>query len=137
MPPVCANQNAERPVRTRPLSGISVGRTTSNVEIRSLATSSSRSSSIVNSSRTFPLATWTSVSDMSLLSRQVVEPLEGGVEVARVRAVVECLADVDASGDPRVRLDERAEVEPFVPCAERVLLDEAVRLVARQAALDE
>jgi hypothetical protein len=42
---VLANQNPERPVSTRPLSGISVGRTTSNVEIRSLATSSRRSPS--------------------------------------------------------------------------------------------
>ncbi len=42
---VRANQNAERPVSTRPLSGISVGRTTSKTEMRSLATSSSRSSS--------------------------------------------------------------------------------------------
>ena len=44
-PRVCANQNAESPVSTRPLSGISVGSTTSKVEMRSLATSSSRSSS--------------------------------------------------------------------------------------------
>ncbi len=51
------NQNAERPVRTRPLSGIGVGKTTSNVEIRSLATSSSRSSSNAKISRTLPLAT--------------------------------------------------------------------------------
>jgi hypothetical protein len=39
------NQKPERPVSTRPLSGISVGRITSKVEMRSLATSSSRSSS--------------------------------------------------------------------------------------------
>ena len=42
---VRANQKAESPVRTRPLSGISVGRITSKVEIRSDATSSRRSSS--------------------------------------------------------------------------------------------
>ena len=42
---VRANQKPESPVRTRPLSGISVGRTTSNVEMRSLATSSRRVSS--------------------------------------------------------------------------------------------
>ena len=41
MSPVSANQCRESAVRTRPLSGISVGRTTSNVEMRSLATSSS------------------------------------------------------------------------------------------------
>jgi hypothetical protein len=39
------NQKADMPVSTRPLSGIGVGRITSNVEIRSDATSSSRSSS--------------------------------------------------------------------------------------------
>ena len=39
------NQKPDRPVSTRPLSGISVGRITSKVEIRSLATSSRRSSS--------------------------------------------------------------------------------------------
>jgi hypothetical protein len=41
---VRANQNADSPVSTRPLSGIGVGSTTSNVEMRSEATSSSRSS---------------------------------------------------------------------------------------------
>ena len=41
---VSANQNRDRPVRTRPLSGIVVGRTTSKALIRSDATSSSRSS---------------------------------------------------------------------------------------------
>ena len=42
---VRANQNPESPVSTRPLSGISVASTTSKVEMRSLATSSSRPSS--------------------------------------------------------------------------------------------
>src|SRR5262245_33499091 len=52
---VRANQNAERPVRTRPLSGITVGCTKSNVEMRSVATSKSRSASSAYRSRTFPL----------------------------------------------------------------------------------
>ena len=43
---VLENQNRDRPVSTRPLSGISVGRTTSNADSRSEATSSSRSSPI-------------------------------------------------------------------------------------------
>jgi hypothetical protein len=42
---VRANQKAARPVRTRPLSGMTVGSTTSKVEMRSEATSRSRSSS--------------------------------------------------------------------------------------------
>jgi hypothetical protein len=40
---VCSNQNVDRPVSTRPLSGISSGSTTSNTEIRSDATMSMRS----------------------------------------------------------------------------------------------
>src|SRR4051794_27207303 len=136
---VRANQNAESPESTRPLSGISVGRTTSKVEIRSLATSNSRSSSIVNSSRTLPLATWTSVSDMHglLMCGQGVESFEDGVEMSRVRAEVEGLAQVDPAGDPLVGLDERREVQLLVPGPEGVLLDEPVRLVPRQAGLDE
>ena len=40
---------------TRPLSGIAVGCTTSNVEMRSVATSKSQSASTAYRSRTFPL----------------------------------------------------------------------------------
>ena len=47
------NQNCERPVSTRPLSGMGVGRTTSNAEMRSDATISSRSPKPYIS-RTFP-----------------------------------------------------------------------------------
>src|SRR5205814_5388216 len=77
------NQKAERPVRTRPLSGISVGRTTSKVEIRSLATSSSRSSSRAYSSRTFPLPTCAVASGMDGLlgSDERVQALEDDVDV--------------------------------------------------------
>src|SRR5205085_1629251 len=130
---VSPNQNADSPVSTRPLSGISVGRTTSKVEIRSLATSSSPFSSIVNSSRTFPLATWTSVSDMRglLLSVQGMQPLEDGVEMTCVRAEVEGGREVDPPGDPCVRLDECSKVEPLVPRTQGVILDEPVRLVTR------
>ena len=42
-PAVSANQKRDRPVSTRPLSGMGVGRTTSKALMRSLATSSSRS----------------------------------------------------------------------------------------------
>src|SRR6478672_8642411 len=110
---VRANQNPASPVSTRPLSGISVGRTTSNVEMRSLATSSSRSSSIVNSSRTLPLATWTRVSDMGDLLCECVQSVEHGVDVARVGAEVEGGGEVDPAGNALVALDERAEVEPL------------------------
>src|SRR5512132_1534925 len=114
---VLANQTADSPVRTRPLSGISVGRTTSKVEIRSLATSSRRSSSIVNSSRTFPLATWTSASDMRglLVSGQDVQAVEDGRDVGGVGAEVEDRLRVDPAADPLIVLDQRAEVEFLVP----------------------
>ena len=51
---VSANQNRDSPVRTRPLSGISVGSTTSKALIRSEAMSSSRPSGSSNRSRTLP-----------------------------------------------------------------------------------
>src|SRR2546423_2170904 len=109
---VRANQNAERPVRTRPLSGISVGRITSKVEIRSLATSSSRSSSNANSSRTFPLATCTAVSGMNrfLLPGQSAQPLKDRVDVTNGCSQVEDGVELDAGCDLRVRCDELTEV---------------------------
>src|SRR3954451_6773012 len=120
---VRANQNAERPVSTRPLSGISVGSTTSKVEMRSLATSSNRSSSIVKSSRTLPLATCTRVSDTDFLLGELVQTVEDGVGVARIGAEVEYGREVDAAGDALVGGDELLEVEVLIPGAERVLLD--------------
>src|ERR1035437_5184488 len=56
MSAVRSNQKREMPVRTRPLSGMGVGRTTSKADIRSLATSSRRSPTS-NRSRTLPLRT--------------------------------------------------------------------------------
>ena len=53
-PVVSANQNRDRPVSTRPLSGIGVGRTTSNADSRSEATSRSVSASTSYRSRTLP-----------------------------------------------------------------------------------
>src|SRR6185312_14272727 len=131
---VRANQNADRPVSTRPLSGISVGSTTSKVEIRSLATSSRRLSSIVNSSRTLPLATWVRVSDMGSLpvGGQGVQSVEDRVDVAGVGIEVEGGAELDAPGDALVGLDERTKVEALVPGSQGVLLHEPVGLVARQ-----
>src|SRR5215210_2835765 len=98
---VRANQNPDRPVSTRPLSGISVARTTSNVEMRSLATSNSRPESSSNSSRTFPLPTCTAASDMNrlLLPGQSGEPLEDRVDVACVPARIEHRVEVDPACD--------------------------------------
>ena len=66
-----------------------------------------------------------------------MEAVEDGVDVARVRAEVEGGGEVDPAGDPLVAFDQRPEVEAFVPGAQGVLLHEAVRLVARQPALDQ
>src|SRR5438477_10634830 len=89
------NQKPERPVSTRPLSGISVGRTTSKVEMRSLATSSRRSSSSAYSSRIFPDATWVSGMNCFLL----VQTGEHGVDVAGVRVEIEDGVEIDAGRD--------------------------------------
>ena len=96
---VRANQKPDNPVSTRPLSGISVGRTTSNVEMRSLATSSRRSSSSANNSRTFPLPTWIAgASDMNrlLLSDERAEALEHGVEMTDGGIEIEDCVELDA-----------------------------------------
>src|SRR5256886_10981488 len=90
------NQKPERPVSTRPLSGISVGRTTSKVEMRSLATSSRSSSSSSKISRTLPLARCTAGSgtqDFLLPVGERGESLEQDVHVGErgleIEAVVE------------------------------------------------
>src|SRR4051794_3563358 len=136
---VRANQKPESPVRTRPLSGISVGRTTSKVEMRSLATSSRRSASSSNSSRTFPLPTWTADSDMNrfLLPDESGEPLEDGVDVTCVPAEIEDGVQVDAAGDLPVRANELAEVLFLLLGPQRVPLDEAVSGVALEPRLDQ
>src|SRR5262249_38130006 len=136
---VRANQNADSPVRTRPLSGISVGRTTSNGEIRSLATRSRRSSSSANSSRTFPLATWTTASGMNgfLLCGESAQALEDGVDVPDGCFEVEDGVQIDACGDLRIGFDELPEVCFPFPCLHGVVLNEPVGVVPRDARLDE
>src|SRR3954454_15210973 len=131
---VRVNQKPERPVRTRPLSGISVGRTTSKVEMRSLATRSRRSSSRAYSSRTLPLPTCRAASGMNrfLLSDEGVQAVEHGVDVTDGRVEVEDGVELDARGKRAVAADERGEVRLFVPGAHRMRLHSAVRLVARE-----
>src|SRR6478672_11134728 len=125
---VRANQNADSPVSTRPLSGISVGRTTSKVEIRSLATSSRRSSSSSNNSRTFPLPTCTAASDMDRLlpPGQSGEPLEDRIDVSCVPAEIEHRVEVDPAGNLLVRAHELAEILFLFLGAQRVALDQPV-----------
>src|SRR6266550_21051 len=109
---VRANQNAERPVRTRPLSGISVGSTTSKTEMRSLATRSRRSSSRAYSSRTLPLPTCRAASGMNrfLLLDEGVQAVEDGVDMTDGRVQVEDGVEVDAARELAVRPDELGEV---------------------------
>src|SRR4051812_4302535 len=129
---VRANQKPERPVSTRPLSGISVGSTTSNVEMRSEATSSRRSSSSAYSSRTLPLPTCSAVSDIDglLLPDERPQTLEDGVAMADGGVEVEDLVGGGAVGARRqvgVGADGLAEVALLVPRAHRVALHEPVR----------
>src|SRR2546429_6088309 len=113
---VRANQNPESPVSTRPLSGISVGRTTSKVEMRSLATSSRRPSSSSNSSRTFPLPTCVAASGMDglLPPFESGEPLEDGVSVAGVPGEGEQRGEGDPAPD-RVVAPDQAPGKPLLP----------------------
>src|SRR5690242_15186821 len=138
---VRANQKPERPVSTRPLSGISVGRTTSKVEMRSLATSSRRSSSSSYSSRTFPLPTCVTASGMDCIllpgELEVAQPLEDGVDVACVPAEVEELVELHAAGDLLVRAHQLAEVLLLLVRPQRIPLYEPVGVAARQPGLDE
>src|SRR4249919_4133126 len=136
---VRANQKPERPVRTRPLSGISVGRTTSNVEMRSLATSSRRPASSSNSSRTLPLPTWTAASGMDWLLSwgESGKPLEHSVDVPGVPAEIEDHVEIDPARDRLVRSDELAEVPLLLQRLNRVRLDQPVRGVALEPGLDE
>src|SRR4051794_28357946 len=132
------NQKPESPVRTRPLSGISVGSTTSKVEIRSLATSSRRSSSSAYSSRTLPLPTCTASGMDGLLSRRERgQALEHGVDVAGGGGGGGEGIEGGAGGDLRVGLGGRAESALLVPGAHRARLHEPVSVVAREAGVDE
>src|SRR5256886_13212911 len=124
---VGANQKADNPVSTRPLSGISVGRRTSKVEMRSLATSSRRSSSSAYSSRTLPLPMWAvSGMDCFLLPHEGAEPLEDGVDVTGVGGEIEDGVEVDASRELAIGSDELAKILFLVPRAKRVPLNQAV-----------
>src|SRR4051812_2700442 len=139
---VRANQKPERPVRTRPLSGIGVGRTTSNVEMRSLATSSRRSSSSAYSSRTLPLPTCTAVSDMDglLLLGEAMDAVEDAVEMGDGGGEIEHLVEpfrAEAAGDRGVGTRELDEVALFVPGAHRRDLHERVGVGALEPRLDE
>src|SRR4029079_17018600 len=77
------------------------------------------------------------VSGMKGLLLEGFETGEDGVDVARVRAEVEGRVEVDARGYLVVGAAELAEVELLLPRSHRRSLDETVRLVPRDAGLDE
>ncbi len=69
-----------------------------------------------------------------------MQAVEDGVDVLDGRGEVEDAVErggVEARGDLRVGLDERAEVALLVPGAHRVPLDEPVGLAAGEPGLDE
>src|SRR5436190_3228641 len=108
--------------------------------MRSLATSNRRSSSSENSSRTFPLPTWTAVAsgmNRLLLSHERVQPLEDGVDMTDGGIQIEHGGEIDVPRDLGIGTDERPEVSLFLPGLHGVSLDEPVCLVPRNAGLDE
>src|SRR5687767_2974340 len=96
IPAVSANQNRDNPVSTRPLSGISVGMTTSNALIRSDATSTIRPPGSSYRSRTLPERRNVSAVSIGHLGGRSpvgdgrgdrVEPGDDGVHVAQERSL--------------------------------------------------
>src|SRR5512144_3379337 len=72
-----------------------------------------------------------------LLSGELAQPLEDGVDVTGVPAEVEDRVEVDAAGALVVRAHELAEVLLLLVRAQRVSLYQSVGLAARQAGLDQ
>src|SRR4051812_36151827 len=140
---VSANQKREMPVRTRPLSGMAVGRTTSKALIRSLATSSSRSSSIAKRSRTLPERTnpgTSSASGMGVVL-QLLQAVDQCLDVGQQSGFVEAVGNLvrlERGSNVGVGFHELAQLAPFVGRPERVPLDDGIGVLARQPAfLDE
>src|SRR5215211_5616557 len=66
---------------------------------------------------------------------EVVETVEHGTDVLRVRGVVERRVEIDA--DVRIAANELAEILVFFPRAHRVALHEPIGLVPLESRLDE
>ena len=147
MPAVSANQNRDRPVSSRPLSGITVGSTTSKAEIRSDATRSSRPSrqlvqvaDLARSQEVVSAASGTLGLAIEVVPRRrhsgaSSRPMTSGTccrnaarrSTRRARRATAC-------GDGRVDREQVAQRRPLVRGAQRGALDDRVRLLARQAA---
>src|SRR4051812_5325463 len=144
---VSANQKREIPVRTRPLSGIGVGRTTSNALIRSDATSSSRSAPTAYRSRTLPARRNVSACGMGLLLAsgrrcgvrdKGIESRDDGGHVTEERSVVEAgveLLERQPLGDGGIDRQEVSQRASLVSGAKGAALNDRVRLLARQPCL--
>src|SRR6185295_18696937 len=74
---------------------------------------------------------------MDLLPAERTKPVEDDVDMACVGAEVEHGIEVDATGDLGVGAYELREVQTLVPGPHRMALHEPVRIVAREAGLDE
>src|SRR3954453_12569926 len=128
------------PVRTRPLSGIAVGRTTSKALMRSLATSNRRSSSIANRSRTLPERTnpgTSSASGMGVVL-QLLQSIDQGLDVGEQSGFVEAVSDLlrrEHLGHRFIGFHQLAQLASFVGGTKRVALDDRVCVLARHAAL--
>src|SRR5690349_22932209 len=72
-----------------------------------------------------------------LLSGELAQPLEDGVDMTGVPAEVEDRVEVDAAGDLVVRAHQLAEVLLLLVGPQRVPLHEPVGLPAGEARLDE
>src|SRR5690349_14060332 len=138
--PVRENQNRDRPVRTRPLSGISVGRTTSKALRRSDATRRRRSAETAYRSRTLPERRNVSASGIEL-DLQAVETGDHGRDMAKECAVVEAAVQVgeaDPLGDVGVGPEEITKRETLVGGAQRGALHDRIgRFAAQPTPLDE
>src|SRR3954447_463876 len=140
MSAVVANQNRDKPVSTRPLSGISVGRTTSNALSRSEATRRRRSSATAYRSRTLPDRRNVSASGIEL-DLQAIETGDDGGDVAQEGVVVEAgieLGETQPLRDLGIDGKQVAERRPFVRSPQRGPLDDRIgRLATHAAGFDE
>src|SRR5262245_2101493 len=129
-----ANQNRDSPVSTRPLSGIAVGRTTSNADSRSDATRSSRSASSPYRSRTLPERTNRSAASIGdplgrCFHLERVEARDHLRYVAQERRVVKArveLLEAELAGDHGFDRQQVAQGPPFVGGAQGRALDDRV-----------
>src|SRR5712691_5874024 len=128
--PVRPNQNRDRPVRTRPLSGIGVGSTTSKALSRSDATRRRRSSPTAYRSRTLPERRNESASGLAGgmdLGLQAVESGDDGGDMAEVGGIIEAGVEVGEAhplGDLRIDGEQVAQRRALVGGPQRGPLDD-------------